>query len=938
MATTNTNGNELISSPTTTPTPVPNSQTTLSPEAPVANLPEGLDKATWERIIGNLNEGWKNARNLFDTRETFYNAYDYNKKSAAEQQLLAGYYDKRMGTNTPSGTTPQIANVAQGNTQPNELQKAQEDVIAQASDANAEAKATFEQQKKENAQMQADLEAQTATSVQNAKEYADAAKAAEEAKLAATQQYEAEIQAEYNRRQQEQIDIMKPLQEKEAQEQKAQLAAMESENRQNEENAKIQADATYQSSLIALNQLGWIFSSAGINTASQIYLQGQMKISTLKAQNKYNEAKLASSIASIEYTHQKEINEIIAESKEKILTSQYNVVKAITDTKKNILLTTKEKNEKIDELLTNARADKKALQDDLYAKMKGKNETLQTNLTRIEAMRTTMQTQAEVKVSEMITSGRWSSLSPQAKAQYAAQTWLDLATIEAKSSSLVSSAIRACLDTFIWKDFVLPASDMSSLYSQIQTKMMMGGYTLERAVTEVLSPYIEKNPEYLKKKKQAEEERQLLLDQEKTKLSLTKAQAEKENVIIANDENGNPVVYNKDTWTFTSYTPSGDGWKPTITISWPATTSAEWLDFVKWKEGFRSEAYWDVNGWAIGYGQHAINWVPVKKWDTINKATADNDFANRVNNAKFNSLITVPLNENQRAALYDLEHNVWGGVWGFESWKKIIDAVNKWDFKKAADIMANSWIGTTNAATGQVMGSLVARRKQAASLLTKDEASQPTTTSTTADEANKMLVNDNDFFNYVMDISKPDFTWMNETSKRKLATKYRDAKALVDIEKVQKFWSEGWDYQLSNQDRKAYTLAKLRWDEEAALNKVKNTPVYIKNNAINTVENLATSIQDGYIIERVPQVDASGNITLVDTPIQMTQDEIKSSLNEMVVNMALTEKYKTKSDIVNKILEITPPQGYYWDEDDMEVGIATLKNEDKDVVFQKLSR
>ena len=49
--------------------------------------------------------------------------------------------------------------------------------------------------------------------------------------------------------------------------------------------------------------------------------------------------------------------------------------------------------------------------------------------------------------------------------------------------------------------------------------------------------------------------------------------------------------------------------------------------------------------------------------------------------------------------------------------KKIIDLVNKWDFKWASDVMATSWIGTTNAKTWEVMQSLVKRRKEAANLL-----------------------------------------------------------------------------------------------------------------------------------------------------------------------------------------------------------------------------
>ena len=142
-----------------------------------------------------------------------------------------------------------------------------------------------------------------------------------------------------------------------------------------------------------------------------------------------------------------------------------------------------------------------------------------------------------------------------------------------------------------------------------------------------------------------------------------------------------------------------------------------WFDFIKKKEWFRDKAYWDVNWWAIWYWQHNINWKPVKEWDTIDIAKAEDDFNNRVKNARFNWLISVDLNENQRAALYDLEHNVWRWVWWFPNGKKIIDLVNKKDFNWAAKVLATSWIWTTNAKTWKVMQWLVNRRKQASELL-----------------------------------------------------------------------------------------------------------------------------------------------------------------------------------------------------------------------------
>ena len=166
------------------------------------------------------------------------------------------------------------------------------------------------------------------------------------------------------------------------------------------------------------------------------------------------------------------------------------------------------------------------------------------------------------------------------------------------------------------------------------------------------------------------------------------------------------TLYNQVTWETKSVTPTID-----TTQTWT------WYDFIKKQEWFRDKAYWDVNWWAVWYWQHSINWVPVKEWDTIDKATADADFQNRINNAKFQWLVKTNLTENQEAALYDLEHNVWSWVWNFPNGKAIIDAVNNNDFAKASNIMATSWIWTTNAKTKEVMPWLVKRRKEASKLL-----------------------------------------------------------------------------------------------------------------------------------------------------------------------------------------------------------------------------
>jgi lysozyme len=82
-------------------------------------------------------------------------------------------------------------------------------------------------------------------------------------------------------------------------------------------------------------------------------------------------------------------------------------------------------------------------------------------------------------------------------------------------------------------------------------------------------------------------------------------------------------------------------------------------------EVFTSNAYWDVNGYAIGYGFHYYsNGSAVERGDTMTKADADT-YVYTVARQKWNAIkpcITVDINENQAAALIDLAYNCGEGT------------------------------------------------------------------------------------------------------------------------------------------------------------------------------------------------------------------------------------------------------------------------------------
>lgn len=89
------------------------------------------------------------------------------------------------------------------------------------------------------------------------------------------------------------------------------------------------------------------------------------------------------------------------------------------------------------------------------------------------------------------------------------------------------------------------------------------------------------------------------------------------------------------------------------------------IPLIRNEEGFISKAKWDVNGYAIGYGNHYYkNGTSVKQGDTITKAGADDlqrfyarQFANEIAPS-----IKVDITDHQMAALISLSYNCGGAV------------------------------------------------------------------------------------------------------------------------------------------------------------------------------------------------------------------------------------------------------------------------------------
>lgn len=130
------------------------------------------------------------------------------------------------------------------------------------------------------------------------------------------------------------------------------------------------------------------------------------------------------------------------------------------------------------------------------------------------------------------------------------------------------------------------------------------------------------------------------------------------------------------------------------------------IDLIKKYEGFKPQAYQDSVGvWTIGYGTTRINGQPVKAGMTITEDRAIQLVQQEVNRlwSQIESIVKVPINDNQMNALVDFAYNL-----GFNALKTstLMKYVNESKFEKAADEFGR-WVF----AGGKVLPGLVKRRE-----------------------------------------------------------------------------------------------------------------------------------------------------------------------------------------------------------------------------------
>ena len=135
-------------------------------------------------------------------------------------------------------------------------------------------------------------------------------------------------------------------------------------------------------------------------------------------------------------------------------------------------------------------------------------------------------------------------------------------------------------------------------------------------------------------------------------------------------------------------------------------------DFISKQEGFRTDAYWDKTGWAIGNGSRTkLDGTPVKEGDKVTKEQATTMLNNYVDTVRSKLEKSVPtwneLNMNQQDALISFGYNVGPDFYGKKDFETITKALATVDALKTVPEALKLY----KKSGGKVLNGLINRRK-----------------------------------------------------------------------------------------------------------------------------------------------------------------------------------------------------------------------------------
>jgi hypothetical protein len=452
-------------------------------------------------------------------------------------------------TSTPKADVPTAINDA---IKQNQVAiKEEEAGIKKVQEANANAIKVGEEQ------TQAQIEAQ--------KQYAVGETNINNQRIADLKLAQAEYEAEQNRQKDVTLSTVQPLLDKE----KSANAALLSEAKVKADNAESQAGIDVETARINASmvfaKLGMSFSGSAVLATQKIATEGSMKIAELKSGNAYKYADLAREMSKVEIAHQLSVNKIISDANEKILNKRETTRKALTDVQSNILLTEKEKIERIAKLKNDYAKFRADTESSTLKATRDSNKDIESRLNDIIIKLDKDKLDAKQELTSLIKNGQWDNLSDVNKNKLAKRSGLTLGEIEGEKTSAIYASVNASLQAILGKDFIVTPKSSKMIYDSALAYVAMGD-SVQVAIQKAINANIKNLTEYTESQKYQADTRALDLaksqaainstnesiraSQSATRMAENKAKQEAKNPWTATggvNEDGFVLMYNKDT-------------------------------------------------------------------------------------------------------------------------------------------------------------------------------------------------------------------------------------------------------------------------------------------------------------------------------------------------------------------------------------------------------
>jgi hypothetical protein len=334
------------------------------------------------------------------------------------------------------------------------------------------------------------------------------------------------------------------------------------------------------------------FTPSAINATRRLSTEASMNIAKLKSGNAYEYANLSKEMSKIEIAHQLSVNKIISDANEKILNKRETTRKALTDVQSNILLTEKEKIERIAKLKNDYAKFRADTESSTLKATRDSNKDIESRLNDIIIKLDKDKLDAKQELTSLIKNGQWDNLSDINKNKLAKRSGLTLGEIEGEKTSAIYASVNTSLQAILGKDFIVTPKSSKIIYDSALAYVAMGD-SVQVAIQKAINANIKNLDEYTESQKYQADTRALDLaksqaainstnesiraSQSATRMAENKAKQEAKNPWVSTggvNEDGFVLMYNKDNWSI-------EYRKPELVKSpeeWKSTKGTELLD------------------------------------------------------------------------------------------------------------------------------------------------------------------------------------------------------------------------------------------------------------------------------------------------------------------------------------------------------------------------